>query len=68
MMEDNEEEVVILYRMCPDRERGNWCYVDTIGDVADLVGEMDLDGAGLIVEKISMTREQWEEMPEFEGF
>lgn len=53
----------------PETERqpvGGWCYVETFGHIGDFID--DVDGSPYEVERLIVTAEEWNAMPEFTGY
>lgn len=47
---------------------GDWCICETEGDAWESAGSDEEERRGFKVESILMTAEEWNELPEFEGW
>lgn len=67
--ESGDDRAMWMFRPMRDNGKaaGGWCAVETLGDVADM-----LDGANLgslyELKYEAMTAEEWNGMPEFDGW
>lgn len=56
------------FRLKPATGTHGWAYCLTAADAVDMIEGGDTDGYGYIVEKVTMTQEQFDALGDFEGW
>lgn len=58
------------YKLTQYGEKGGWLIIDNLRDIADTIGGIEYEevGSKYILEIIKITKEEYDNLPEWDGF